>query len=427
MCKLIFDGSDLTSFTSISNIFIDNYMPQANGDYVKIYLYLLRNISNPQTMDNFSCATIAEQFSLIESDVFRALKYWEKQNLLSLTFNEDGEISCICLNSLLRNHYIMKGMFSMNNSANKDSSADYIDKNTLAQDAVNESRTNDSHANNSSTNDSYANESHKVISTDVPKENTLYIDDFAVTNSLPDEINYSKEEFVKKCKKYNIQQFSFLVETYLGKPLSQKEILDFLYMADALKFDTEFIEFIMETCIQAGQTKISQMKKVAKNYFMRGITNKTDAKADEKVRKYIAEKIYNIFKLDAVKPFEQKNIELIRKWVGEYKFSDDMIFEACNRTMERMQMDRYKDLHPFKYTDGTLKKWHQHNAKNFDDIKKVDELHKAENNKIYSKKCVKKPNANRANFTQRQYDHVLLEKALKNSQKNKRDKVLKDK
>ena len=32
--------------TSISNIFLDEYMPGANGEYVKVYLYLLRSLGD---------------------------------------------------------------------------------------------------------------------------------------------------------------------------------------------------------------------------------------------------------------------------------------------------------------------------------------------------------------------------------------------
>ena len=36
-------SSDIaTSFTTVSDIFIDQYMPKANGEFVKVYLYLLR-------------------------------------------------------------------------------------------------------------------------------------------------------------------------------------------------------------------------------------------------------------------------------------------------------------------------------------------------------------------------------------------------
>ena len=31
--------------TLLSNIFIDDYMPEANGEFVKVYIYLLRALS----------------------------------------------------------------------------------------------------------------------------------------------------------------------------------------------------------------------------------------------------------------------------------------------------------------------------------------------------------------------------------------------
>ena len=33
--------------THVSNLFLDCYMPKANGEYVKVYLYLLRALQNP--------------------------------------------------------------------------------------------------------------------------------------------------------------------------------------------------------------------------------------------------------------------------------------------------------------------------------------------------------------------------------------------
>ena len=33
-----------SQLTSVSNIFIDEFMPDANGEFVKIYLYLLRSL-----------------------------------------------------------------------------------------------------------------------------------------------------------------------------------------------------------------------------------------------------------------------------------------------------------------------------------------------------------------------------------------------
>lgn len=63
--------------TVITNEFIDEYMPTANGEYVKVYLYLLRHEERPVEI-----AEIADALNHTEADVKRALGYWEKAGVL---------------------------------------------------------------------------------------------------------------------------------------------------------------------------------------------------------------------------------------------------------------------------------------------------------------------------------------------------------
>ena len=65
--------------TVVANEFLDKYMPRANGDYVKVYLYLLKNRVN-----GIDVETIAEQLELTEGDVRRAIRYWEEQGIVSV-------------------------------------------------------------------------------------------------------------------------------------------------------------------------------------------------------------------------------------------------------------------------------------------------------------------------------------------------------
>lgn len=65
--------------TVVSNIFIDEYMKDANDAQLKIYLYLLRMMSAGLST---SVSNIADQFNHTEKDVVRALKYWEKTGCL---------------------------------------------------------------------------------------------------------------------------------------------------------------------------------------------------------------------------------------------------------------------------------------------------------------------------------------------------------
>lgn len=65
--------------TMVANDFIDRYMAAANGEYVKVYLYILRHQS-----ERMDITRIADALNHTESDVRRALSYWEKIGALRL-------------------------------------------------------------------------------------------------------------------------------------------------------------------------------------------------------------------------------------------------------------------------------------------------------------------------------------------------------
>lgn len=68
--------------TIVPNQFIDRFMPSANGEFVKVYLYLLRCIHSHAS--NCTISEIADKFNNTEMDIQRALRYWQKEGLLSL-------------------------------------------------------------------------------------------------------------------------------------------------------------------------------------------------------------------------------------------------------------------------------------------------------------------------------------------------------
>ena len=95
MADILLKRDSTLAATYVPNTFIDEYMTHADGEFVKIYLYLLRCMNNPDTM--FSISDIADKFDHTEKDVTRALKYWEKMHLLRLEFNSREELTGICL------------------------------------------------------------------------------------------------------------------------------------------------------------------------------------------------------------------------------------------------------------------------------------------------------------------------------------------
>ncbi len=62
----------------VSNEFIDRYLAEANGEYVKVYLYLLRHKE-----ESVSIEQIADGLNHTEADIRRAISYWEKLGVLS--------------------------------------------------------------------------------------------------------------------------------------------------------------------------------------------------------------------------------------------------------------------------------------------------------------------------------------------------------
>ena len=79
--------------TILPNAFLDGYMPHANGEFVKIYLYLLRVSQDPAK--SVSLSQIADRMTCTENDVVRAVRYWEKTGLLIVETDEKRNIAGI--------------------------------------------------------------------------------------------------------------------------------------------------------------------------------------------------------------------------------------------------------------------------------------------------------------------------------------------
>ena len=76
------------NMTAVSNYFIDYYMPQAGGEYVKLYLCLLRHAAD---YGSIPLESIAELFDYTERDIYRGLQYWADQGLIDLAFDQDRQ------------------------------------------------------------------------------------------------------------------------------------------------------------------------------------------------------------------------------------------------------------------------------------------------------------------------------------------------
>ena len=94
MSLISLQNSSELEVTILSNRFIDNFMPRANGEFVKVYIYLLRMVSAAPS--SFSLEHMADSLFCTERDISRALKYWESEKLVTLLY-EEAELTGITL------------------------------------------------------------------------------------------------------------------------------------------------------------------------------------------------------------------------------------------------------------------------------------------------------------------------------------------
>ena len=83
--------------TVIANEFLDRFLPEANGDFLRVYLYLIRVAGSG--LESLSLCSAADRLNCTEKDVDRAIRYWEKEGVLSLKRDDRGALTDIAFTS----------------------------------------------------------------------------------------------------------------------------------------------------------------------------------------------------------------------------------------------------------------------------------------------------------------------------------------
>lgn len=69
------------SITILPDYFIDKHLAKASGEFVKVYLFIQRHM---KTTDTMTIQNIADSLYMTETDVTRALQYWQAEGVLLL-------------------------------------------------------------------------------------------------------------------------------------------------------------------------------------------------------------------------------------------------------------------------------------------------------------------------------------------------------
>ena len=405
-------SSDIaTSFTTVSDIFIDQYMPKANGEFVKVYLYLLRATGSGAGIATIS--EIADHFSNTEADIIRALNYWASEGILQVQTGADGQIIGVNLCSLS-----VSGMQAAQSNI-QSAVADNAAQNNLQNSVVNNAAQNilqNSVVNNAAQNISTVNtRMHDSVVEKLKSQTT--------DKAASSQKEYTLDEIKEFRKNPDISELFFIIETYLKHTLSSTDTNMVLYWLDELHFSTDLVEYLVEYCITKGHSSLRYMNKVALGWADAGIKTVDQAKDDAAAHSQI---YYSVMKALGItgRNLVDSEVSLINKWVGEYGFDIELVKAACNKTISAIQKPS------FEYTDSILANWRKKDVHTLKDVEVLD-ANFAKANKASATGSSQstnatngssKPKSNNSssknkfnNFNQRNNDYDKLEKLFLNS------------
>ena len=223
--------------TPVPNLFIEEYMPQASGTCIKVYLCLLRL----QGQD-FTVASLADMLDNAERDVIRALRYWKKQGLIALTEDEAGEITELSLLDIaavrrrelerLREPHVPKTAEAKPEPAPAPAPAPEAPAEPAGKEKAAPTR-------------------------------RFY---------APTEVEQLRNE------EPAFGELVFAAEVYLARTLSPSETERFAYFHKDLEMPCDLLEYLVEYCVGLDKKSLRYIEKVALAWHERGWMTRKDAK-----------------------------------------------------------------------------------------------------------------------------------------------------
>lgn len=274
MNGLLLKSEQQLNNTMVPNLFIDIYMGRANGEFVKVYLYLLRCVVQPP--DNLSLGLIADSLYMTEGDIMRALHYWEREGLLHLEKGADNALTALTLGE----------PSSLGNTHTRQSETPTAKQPQPANKA------------------------------------SLHTHD---KNKAPRGI--SKEDAA-------LQDVNLIAEQYLGRPLTTVDVDKIAFFYKELHFSPDLIEYLFDHCVTIGNRSMRYIESVAIAWRDKHITTVEQAKTEGAHYKREYFQILKAFGINSRTPIDNE-VQYMRRWLEDYHFTVDVISEACQRTIAK--------------------------------------------------------------------------------------------
>lgn len=347
-----------TNATVLDNEFIDHYMVRANGEYVKVFLLLLRHMN--QSSGYISVSELADLLECTEKDILRALRYWKSEGLL-----------------------------------------DYLDD---TPDDPSPKSTAPSPAASSGLHDVQSG----YMTSSIPADSVSDSAALASTTNI--------QQYRSRKERAEFKELLFVAEQYLGKTLSATDIDQITYFYDTLNMSAELIEYLIEYCVENGHKSMHYINKVALSWHEENITTVNLAKTSSFLYNKNCYCVLNAYGIKGRGPAASE-IAYIRKWSEEYGFALEVILEACDRTMNSIHQPSfdYTDSILKRWKDKNVRQLKDIDAVDADyrkEKERAKELAKERKRQQQTQKPVNSQNNKFNNFDGRSYDMNDLERRL---------------
>ncbi|MDK2918886.1 MAG: hypothetical protein PWQ37_1619 [Candidatus Petromonas sp.] len=336
--------------TPIENIFINDFMPMANGTYVKVYLlgYKYANDRDENiTVDN---STIAKHLNIPLEDVLRAWDFWEAKGIIKKYSKDSGD----------DNDYIVE-FLSLRQL--------YIDNN------------------------------YEPI-------NSSQADKFSSSSSY----SCSPEDLIEANKIPEIKKMFYQIDQLKRRQLTPNERMSILEWIYNFNMDPDIIVKAFEYCIEKKNIKnIRYVGAVIRNWYDSGIISleKLEEHLEQSDKRFIYyDKIFKSLGFNFRQP-SQAEKEVMDTWIDEWNFSLDMILKACENSKKTSNPN-------INYINSILLAWKKDGITTPEEAENRNREHKSSKQTKTPKKTSKGNNNKFHNFKQRfgKYSNEELEKIL---------------
>lgn len=288
--------------TGVENLFINDFLPHAPGDYVKVYLFGLMYAEHDIEMN---VETLSRDLSLSVDEVLKAIKYWEKRGLLQVNYSRETGAYELEYKSLIQK------LYGLNKSESADgANAEGVGEETgegLVADFMDSTKSADSADLGEESRD-------RESSKDYKKE-------LAQDERLSQFINES------------IRTIYVEYEEASGRTLSPREMEKIASTIKTANVAPDVLSYAVKYCKEIEKYSVDYICSVAVRWTGEGCRTIGDAKRliskNSKMNEYFRKVFHEVGFTRMPSPADR---ELMAKWIEEWGFNIGEVLAACRKT-----------------------------------------------------------------------------------------------